>query len=113
VNVNGPHSRRSGSSKPKKKSGHQQVKIIKNINNNNFIFNNPQIEIKNPQMLGGSFVQAQSFTGAMAMNAKNGPFGGGVPVIKDDNIVMAGSIPHGFMQTPTQPTNLMGRRLAD
>jgi hypothetical protein len=40
----GPHgARRSGSSKPKKKSQHNQqpIKIIKNINNNNYIFNNP------------------------------------------------------------------------
>ena len=47
--MHGPHARRSGSSKPKKKERNQQpIKIIKNINNNNYIFNNPQIEIKNP-----------------------------------------------------------------
>ena len=45
----GVYSRRNGSSKPKKKPLQQQpIKIIKNINNNNYIFNNPQIEIKNP-----------------------------------------------------------------
>lgn len=44
----GTHQRRTGSSKPKKKSQQQPIKIIKNINNNNYIFNNPQIEIKNP-----------------------------------------------------------------
>ncbi len=56
MGVHGPHQRRSGSSKPKKKSGHsnqQPIKIIKNVNNNNFILNNPHIEIKNPQMMGG------------------------------------------------------------
>lgn len=40
----GPHgARRSGSSKPKKKTQHTQqpIKIIQNINNNNYIFNNP------------------------------------------------------------------------
>jgi hypothetical protein len=41
-NMQGNHQRRSGSSKPKKKSnGQQPIKIIKNINNNNYIFNNP------------------------------------------------------------------------
>ena len=41
-NISGPHQRRTGSSKPKKKSnGQQPIKIIKNINNNNYIFNNP------------------------------------------------------------------------
>ena len=39
--MHGPHSRRSGSSKPKKKERNQPIKIIKNINNNNYIFNNP------------------------------------------------------------------------
>jgi hypothetical protein len=42
--LHGPHQgRRSGSSKPKKKSTNhnQPIKIIKNINNNNYIFNNP------------------------------------------------------------------------
>lgn len=40
--LHGPHQgRRSGSSKPKKKSQNQPIKIIKNINNNNYIFNNP------------------------------------------------------------------------
>lgn len=46
--LHGAHQRRSGSSKPKKKNQNQPIKIIKNINNNNYIFNNPQIEIKNP-----------------------------------------------------------------
>jgi hypothetical protein len=48
MGTHGIHSRRTGSSKPKKKNQPQPIKIIKNINNNNFIFNNPQIEIKNP-----------------------------------------------------------------
>lgn len=48
IGINGPHVRRSGSSKPKKKNQNQPIKIIKNINNNNFIFNNQQFEIKNP-----------------------------------------------------------------
>jgi hypothetical protein len=39
--MHGPHARRSGSSKPKKKERNQPIKIIKNINNNNYIFNNP------------------------------------------------------------------------
>jgi hypothetical protein len=46
--VSGVYARRNGSSKPKKKAHTQPIKIIKNINNNNYIFNNPQIEIKNP-----------------------------------------------------------------
>ena len=47
--MHGAHQRRQGSSKPKKKNnGQMPIKIIKNINNNNYIFNNPQIEIKNP-----------------------------------------------------------------
>jgi hypothetical protein len=59
--MHGIHRGRTGSSKPKKKSQQQPIKIIKNINNNNYIFNNPQIEIKNPQMLGGHVIQAQQY----------------------------------------------------
>lgn len=59
MGVHGPHGRRSGSSKPKGKksqSNQQPIKIIKNVNNNNFILNNPHIEIKNPQMIGGNVI---------------------------------------------------------
>jgi hypothetical protein len=98
--LNGPHSRRSGSSKPKKKS-QQPIKIIKNINNNNFIFNNPQIEIKNPQVLGGSLIQTQNFNGnhSLPLNSKTTTYQStnGV-MIKDENIVMAGNMPPGFIQ---------------
>mmetsp|Transcript_7989 Transcript_7989/g.13401 ORF Transcript_7989/g.13401 Transcript_7989/m.13401 type:complete len:396 (+) Transcript_7989:3-1190(+) len=122
--LHGAHSRRSGSSKPKKKGQNQPIKIIKNINNNNYIFNNPQIEIQNPQMLGGHIIQAQHYHGNPNSQAsKNGQYGNGmngITVIKENNIVMNGNIAHGMMGsghlqggTHTQPTNMMGRRLAD
>lgn len=110
--IHGPHSRRSGSSKPKKKERNQPIKIIKNINNNNYIFNNPQIEIKNPQMLGGHIIQTQQYHG-QGMNTQ---FAGknGITVIKENNIAVGGNMMmQGGSNSSHHPTNMMNRRLAD
>jgi hypothetical protein len=63
--LHGAHQRRSGSSKPKKKNQNGNIKIIKNISNHHYIFNNPQIEIKNGQVQGGHMGQAQHMNGSM------------------------------------------------
>lgn len=105
----GIYTRRNGSSKPKKKTHQQPIKIIKNINNNNYIFNNPQIEIKNPQILGGTMVTGQQYYGPN--DGKQGSHirddGGGITVIKENNhniIMGSGGMPQ---------TNMMIRRNAD
>ena len=110
MGVHGPHGRRSGSSKPKGKknqNNQQPIKIIKNVNNNNFILNNPHIEIKNPQMIGGNVIQAQNYNAGGQGNKHQS----GVTVIKDNNIVMHGGIMSQGSAGP--PTNMMVRRLAD
>jgi hypothetical protein len=109
MGVHGPHARRSGSSKPKGKkngSNQQPIKIIKNVNNNNFILNNPHIEIKNPQMIGGNVIHAQNYHPGMQKGHNSG-----VTVIKDNNIVMSGGIMASG--SASGPTNMMVRRLAD
>lgn len=112
ANAHGAHNRRNASSKPKKKSQNQPIKIIKNINNNNYIFNNPQIEIKNPQMQGGSVINAQQYYAASSGQTKSTtqqyPNPNGITVIKENNIIMSGPNMAG-----PQQTNMMTRRLAE
>lgn len=101
------YTRRNGSSKPKKKTHQQPIKIIKNINNNNYIFNNPQIEIKNPQILGGAV--GQQFYGQHEGSNKVSHIrdeNGGITVIKENN--------HNIIMNSGPPqTNMMIRRNAD
>lgn len=91
--------KRSGSSKPKKKASAQPIKIIKNINNNNYIFNNPQIQFNNNVISGGD--AANVYPGGASSLKSGGPRdSGGITVIKENNVVFEGTQAHMARKNP-------------